>query len=70
MRNLLTHNYGTAETDEEFNKIFKVDMNFDHEVNMIFVSMNDCLRLLKDLEAFSLFMFNRLESVGVDSDEL
>lgn len=70
VRNLLTRHYGTAETDTQFNKIFDVEMNFDHETNMIFVSMNDCHRLLKDFEAFSLFLFNQLESIADESEEL
>lgn len=69
VRNLLTHHYGTAETDEQFEKIFKVEMNFDHDSNMIFVSMNDCHRLLKDFETFALFLFKQLESIADDSEE-
>lgn len=70
VRNLLTHHYGTAETNEQFEKIFNVDMSFDHDSNLIFVSMYDCHRLLKDFETFSLFLFNRLESVVEESEEL
>jgi hypothetical protein len=70
VRNLLTHNYGTAETDSEFSNIFKVDMSFDHEVNMIFVSMDDCLRLFEDFEKFSLFLFEQLESIIDNSFEV
>ncbi|OXM14457.1 hypothetical protein [Paenibacillus herberti] len=70
VRNLLTHHYGTAETDKQFEKIFAVDMSFDHDSNMIFVSMNDCHRLLKDFEIFSLFLFAQLESVADESEEL
>jgi uncharacterized protein YutE (UPF0331/DUF86 family) len=70
VRNLLTHHYGTAETDKQFEKIFGVDMNFDHDSNMISVSMNDCHRLLKDFEIFSLLLFRLLESVADDSEYL
>jgi hypothetical protein len=70
VRNLLTHHYGTAETDKQFEKIFAVDMNFDHDSNMIFVSMDDCHRLHKDFETFSLFLFTQLESVADESEEL